>query len=428
MARFIVKRLALGLITLWLLSVLVFFMANVLPGNVGRRVLGPFASQTAVDALNHQLGTDQPLLDPVLEPDEGLPARRHGHVGVDPPADLGASLWPALVHSAKLAVLAFIIVVPLAILGGVVAALQGGHAARPGDHRRRPVGDGDPRVRLGGRPAARVLALARDLPVDRRRGPTARASSRRSSTCSCPRSASCSSCSATSRGWPARARSRSLDADYTRTAVHQGAAAAHGAPAPRAAQLAAADDRGHRDPGRLPDRRPRRDRADLQLPGDRPADLPRRDAEGLPGAARRRCWSSASSSSSRRWSPTSLYSVLNPRVRLGERGPVSAGAPTPAIEPVGDVTVAGRPAARRRQARPPRAPRRSCPLEVVHRRRDHRRLLGDLRDLRQLLVPRTRSRRTRSTSCRRRAPTTGSAPTASAATCSRASSSARATS
>ncbi len=44
MTRFILKRLGLGLITLWLLSVLVFFMANVLPGNVARRVLGPFAS------------------------------------------------------------------------------------------------------------------------------------------------------------------------------------------------------------------------------------------------------------------------------------------------------------------------------------------------------------------------------------------------
>ena len=42
------------------------------------------------------------------------------------------------------------------------------------------------------------------------------------------------------------------------------------------------------------------DRAHLQLPGDRPDDLPRRDAEGLPGARERRCSSSASSTSSPR--------------------------------------------------------------------------------------------------------------------------------
>ena len=50
MTRFILKRIGLGLITLWLLSILVFFMAHVLPGDVARRVLGPFADQRPVDA------------------------------------------------------------------------------------------------------------------------------------------------------------------------------------------------------------------------------------------------------------------------------------------------------------------------------------------------------------------------------------------
>ena len=83
-----------------------------------------------------------------------------------------------------------------------------------------------------------------------------------------------------------------LDADYTRTAVIKGLPQRTVLCAPRAAQLAAADDRRHRHAGRLPHGRPRGDRAHLQLPGDRPDDLPRRDAEGLPGArgggARRR--------------------------------------------------------------------------------------------------------------------------------------------
>ena len=39
-------------------------------------------------------------------------------------------IGPALVNSAKLALLAFIIVVPLAIIGGVYAALNEGTAAR----------------------------------------------------------------------------------------------------------------------------------------------------------------------------------------------------------------------------------------------------------------------------------------------------------
>jgi peptide/nickel transport system permease protein len=125
MARFIAKRLALGLITLFLLSVLVFSMANVLPGNVGRRVLGPFASPTAVAALNHQLGTDQPIVTQYIDQMKGY---LHGDMGrsVSTRQPISEVLWPALARSAKLAVLAFLIVVPLSILGGVVAALKEG--------------------------------------------------------------------------------------------------------------------------------------------------------------------------------------------------------------------------------------------------------------------------------------------------------------
>jgi hypothetical protein len=60
-ARFIVRRLALALITLLLLSLIIFFITNVLPNNVGRTILGPFAPEESVVALNERLGTDRPL-------------------------------------------------------------------------------------------------------------------------------------------------------------------------------------------------------------------------------------------------------------------------------------------------------------------------------------------------------------------------------
>jgi peptide/nickel transport system permease protein len=125
MAKFIAKRVALGLVTLVLLSMLVFFMANVLPGNVGRRVLGPFASPTAVAQLNHQLGTDQPIIKQYFDQMSGY---LHGDMGksVSTRQPISDVLWPALGHSIKLAILAFIIVVPLSILGGVIAALKEG--------------------------------------------------------------------------------------------------------------------------------------------------------------------------------------------------------------------------------------------------------------------------------------------------------------
>ncbi len=125
MIRFVLKRLGLALITLFLLSVLVFAISNILPGNVGRSVLGPFATQESVDALNEQLGVDRPLLTQyldwaggVLQGDLGMSLQRQV-----PAWDL---LKPAIVNSAKLAALAFVLCIPLSILGGVIAALRYG--------------------------------------------------------------------------------------------------------------------------------------------------------------------------------------------------------------------------------------------------------------------------------------------------------------
>src|ERR1700687_6481217 len=72
MARFIARRLVLSLITLWLLATIVFIIANVLPNDVGRTILGPFAPQESVDALNHRLGTDRPLLIRYVDSMRGL--------------------------------------------------------------------------------------------------------------------------------------------------------------------------------------------------------------------------------------------------------------------------------------------------------------------------------------------------------------------
>jgi peptide/nickel transport system permease protein len=123
MARFLLTRLGLAAITLFLLSVLVFVGANLLPGNVARRKLGNLADQSAVDQLNHQLGTDKPILVQYWNWISGL---LHGDLGTSLSYNLPVNqlVGPALTNSLKLAAFAFVMVVPLAIVGGVVAALK----------------------------------------------------------------------------------------------------------------------------------------------------------------------------------------------------------------------------------------------------------------------------------------------------------------
>ncbi|HEY0388322.1 MAG TPA: ABC transporter permease, partial [Gaiellales bacterium] len=125
MLRFVLKRLGLGLITLFLLSMLVFLGTTVLPGNPGRAIAGPFASEATVKAINHELGTDRPLVTQYRAWISGV---LHGDLGESyaqkqPVSDM---LRRALGNSLKLAVLAFVLVVPLGIFGGVVSALNEG--------------------------------------------------------------------------------------------------------------------------------------------------------------------------------------------------------------------------------------------------------------------------------------------------------------
>ncbi len=50
MVTFLIRRLALAVVTLVLLSIIVFALGQVLPGDVGRNVLGGFASHLAYHA------------------------------------------------------------------------------------------------------------------------------------------------------------------------------------------------------------------------------------------------------------------------------------------------------------------------------------------------------------------------------------------
>lgn len=125
MARFILRRLALVAVTLALVSVLVFALAQVLPGDIGRTILGPYAPAEQVIALNHKLGYDRPLV-----------VRYGDWVGGFVTGDWGDSVllgrpiaslaFDRLVNSLQLALVALAIIVPVSVGLGVLAGLKEG--------------------------------------------------------------------------------------------------------------------------------------------------------------------------------------------------------------------------------------------------------------------------------------------------------------
>ncbi|CAB4362245.1 MAG: ABC transporter permease subunit [Actinobacteria bacterium] len=127
MARYVLRRLGLAVITLFILSIVVFTVSAVLPGSVGRAILGPFADKRSVDQLNNELGVNGPLVN-----------RYFRWVSHAVRGDFGNSykykspvmdfVSKALTSSLKLALLTLVIVVPLGVIGGTIAALRQGKA------------------------------------------------------------------------------------------------------------------------------------------------------------------------------------------------------------------------------------------------------------------------------------------------------------
>ena len=128
MRRFIAKRLGLSLVTLFLVSVIVFAISDVLPGDVGRSILGRSATDEQVAALDHQLGYDRPLPERYWKLVSGYAT---GDWGTSPV--LNVEVRPLVLrrfgNSLILAAFAFALIVPFAIFMGIVAALHNGRWA-----------------------------------------------------------------------------------------------------------------------------------------------------------------------------------------------------------------------------------------------------------------------------------------------------------
>jgi peptide/nickel transport system permease protein len=121
MAKFIIRRVLLSIITLWLIASIVFVIANVLPNDVGRTILGPFAPQESVDALNAQLGTDDPLLTQYGRAMVSFVTFDYGD-SFQSKQPVMPQLLAAMGRSAKLAGLALLITIPISVAAGLYAA------------------------------------------------------------------------------------------------------------------------------------------------------------------------------------------------------------------------------------------------------------------------------------------------------------------
>ncbi len=65
MARYIVRRLSTMLLTMLLVSIMVFAIVEIAPGNVARNILGAYATPEQEKSMENQLGLDRAGVDPL---------------------------------------------------------------------------------------------------------------------------------------------------------------------------------------------------------------------------------------------------------------------------------------------------------------------------------------------------------------------------
>lgn len=121
--KIIGQRVALGALTLWIVSLIIFAGIQFLPGDIATEMLGQSATPETVAAFRRSLGLDLPLYLRYLGWLGGI---LHGHFGtaLSSGRDIGELIAPRLFNTLFLALSAALISVPIALLGGIVAALH----------------------------------------------------------------------------------------------------------------------------------------------------------------------------------------------------------------------------------------------------------------------------------------------------------------
>ena len=120
--RMLVQRLSLGLVTLFVVSLIIFLGVSLLPGDAAQAMLGQAATPETVAALRARMGLDQPgyiryfsWLADILRGDFGISISNNREI-----ADL---LGGRFANTLFLALMAAIISVPIALTLGILAAL-----------------------------------------------------------------------------------------------------------------------------------------------------------------------------------------------------------------------------------------------------------------------------------------------------------------
>lgn len=121
----ILRRIGIGIVTLWVVSVLVFVGTEILPGDVAQIILGQNATAETLAALRSELGLDQPAIVRYVD---WLGDMVSGDLGISKAggATIESLIGDRLLNTVVLAGIVAGISVPLSVAIGLFAAMYPG--------------------------------------------------------------------------------------------------------------------------------------------------------------------------------------------------------------------------------------------------------------------------------------------------------------
>ena len=128
--RLVADRILLSVLTLLIVSLIVFAMLEVLPGDVASRILGRDATPEALELLRAKLGLNEPAPLRYLHWLGGLLSGDFGQSLVSSRA-VTEILAPRIYNTVLLSAYAFLLYLPLTILPALIQAIR---RDRPVDH------------------------------------------------------------------------------------------------------------------------------------------------------------------------------------------------------------------------------------------------------------------------------------------------------
>ena len=124
MTRFILRRLALSLVTLAIILVIVTLIPNIAPGDPARKIAGGTASPERLMDVRESLGLDDSVIEQLTGLAESVFTLDFGDAFTKPGQSVVSLVRAALWRSTKLVVFSLLLVLPLSVAGGMLAAYK----------------------------------------------------------------------------------------------------------------------------------------------------------------------------------------------------------------------------------------------------------------------------------------------------------------